>query len=64
MSLFPLSLLLLKFNRGRLPRASHTPLVIIFTSLGLSITAFTGIVAVDPLTAGYGLLYHMNYFIS
>ena len=62
MSLFPLSLLLLKFNRGRLPRASHTPLIIIFASLGLSITAFAGIVAVDPLTAGYGLfLYHMNF---
>lgn len=53
MSLFPLSLLLLKFNRGRLPRQSHTPLWIILLALAVAATVIAGNVSIEPSTAGY-----------
>ena len=53
MTLFPISLLFLKFNRGRLQRDSKTPLSLIFLALLLSCAAFGGNIALNPLTIGY-----------
>ncbi|KAG6833272.1 hypothetical protein H0H87_009447 [Tephrocybe sp. NHM501043] len=52
MSLFPIALLLLKFNRGRLPRDSSTPLAVIVVAIMVSIVVFAGNIAVEPATAG------------
>lgn len=52
MSLFPMTLLLLKFNRGRIKRDSHTPLAIIVAALAISAMVFAGNIAVEPATAG------------
>lgn len=52
MTLFPLSLLLLKFNRGRLPRTSRTPLRIIVCAFGVALAIIGGNIAIDPTTAG------------
>lgn len=52
MSLFPLSLILLKFNRGRLSRDSLTPLSVIVAALMVSVIAFAGNIAVNPAAAG------------
>jgi amino acid transporter len=52
MSLFPLSLLLLKFNRGRLKRDTRTSLSVVITTLVISAVAFAGNIAVNPITAG------------
>ncbi|KAF5384450.1 hypothetical protein D9615_003405 [Tricholomella constricta] len=57
MSLFPLTLLLLKFNRGRLPRDSRTPLAIVVAAIAVSAVVFAGNVAVNPATAGYFAAY-------
>ncbi|KAG6860603.1 hypothetical protein C0995_009424 [Termitomyces sp. Mi166 len=51
MSLFPLTLLLLKFNRGRIPRSSHTPLAVIIAAILVSIVVFVGNITVNPATA-------------
>lgn len=51
MTLFPLSLLLLKFNRGRLPRAPNTPLRVIFSAFAVAAAVFAGNIALDPDTA-------------
>ena len=53
MALFPLSLLLLKFNRGRLPRARRTSIWIIFIAFGIALTIICGNIAIDPTTAGW-----------
>lgn len=58
MSLFPLALLLLKFNRGRLPRTPNTSLPIVVLALIVVPIVFTGNVVVDPITAGYVLMRH------
>ena len=52
MTLFPVSLLLLKFNRGRLPRMRCAPLPLVLTTLLLAIVAIAGNVALDPSTIG------------
>jgi amino acid transporter len=52
MSLFPIALLLLKFNRGRLSRDSQTPLSVIIAALAISAVVFAGNIAVEPATAG------------
>lgn len=52
MALFPLAGLLLKYNRGRLPRAPHTPVLLVFLALGLAATAAAGNVALAPVTIG------------
>jgi len=57
MLLFPLSLLLLKFNRGRLPRAQRTNLRVIFFAFTVGMTIIGGNVAIDPATAGYFTAY-------
>lgn len=50
--LFPLSLLLLKFNRGRLPREPQTSLGVIFGAISIGLTIIGGNIAIDPTTAG------------
>ena len=52
MSLFPISLLLLKFNRGRLPRTSRTPLLIVVASLLVALVILAGNIAFNPKTTG------------
>ncbi|KAK0236350.1 AAAP amino acid permease [Armillaria nabsnona] len=53
MALFPISLLLLKFNRGRLPRTPKTPVSIVILTLAVVPTVFAGNIAIDPITFGY-----------
>ncbi|KAJ7159241.1 amino acid permease-domain-containing protein [Mycena crocata] len=57
MALFPLSLLLLRFNRGRVPRARNTPLSGVLLALALTPVVFAGNIAIDPSTAGYFAAY-------
>ncbi|KAJ7652948.1 AAAP amino acid permease [Mycena rosella] len=57
MSLFPLALLLLRFNRGRLPRERNTPLWIIALTLALTPVVFAGNIVIDPSTGGYFAVY-------
>ncbi|KAJ6496083.1 amino acid permease-domain-containing protein [Mycena sanguinolenta] len=57
MSLFPLALLLLRFNRGRMPGTRTTPLSLAFLALALMIVVFAGNIAIDPSTAGYFAAY-------
>lgn len=57
MSLFPLALLLLRFNRGRMPRQGNTPLSAIVLALALTPVVFAGNVAIDPSTGGYFAAY-------
>jgi hypothetical protein len=52
MGLFPLALLLLRFNRGRVPRTRSAPLSLIIFVLVLTPVVFAGNVAIDPSTAG------------
>ncbi len=52
MATFPLSLLLLKFRRRRLPRTPHTPLLLVFMTMGVSAVLIAGNIAIDPTTAG------------
>ncbi|PBK76124.1 AAAP amino acid permease [Armillaria solidipes] len=54
MALFPISLLLLKFNRGRLPRTPKTPVSVVILTLAVVPTVFAGNIAIDPITFGYG----------
>lgn len=63
MGLFPLSLLLLKFNRGRLPREPRTPLSIVLIVLCLLLVVFAGNVALDPSTAGLVLPFFYCLFL-
>ena len=52
MSLFPISVLLLKFNRGRIPRIRRAPLSLSFAALLTGAVAFAGNIAIDPTTVG------------
>lgn len=57
-----MSLLLLKFNRGRIKRDSRTPLSTLIAALVLSAVVFAGNVAVEPATAGSAFYtYHILY---
>jgi hypothetical protein len=56
MAVFPIALLLLRFNRGRLPRNTKTPLSVIILSLLVTAVVFAGNVAINPATAGSVLL--------
>ncbi|TFK52934.1 hypothetical protein OE88DRAFT_1656621 [Heliocybe sulcata] len=57
MTLFPLTVLLLKFNRGRLPREPKTTLSVILVTLAICGAVFGGNVAIDPTTLGYFAAY-------
>lgn len=62
MTLFPVSLLLLKFNRGRLNRTNGASLSLTFVTIMLCIAAFGGNIAIDPTTVGYvSLLISQSY---
>ncbi|KAK0205192.1 amino acid permease-domain-containing protein [Desarmillaria ectypa] len=60
MALFPICLLLLKFNRGRLPRTPKTPVSIVFLTLAVVPTVFAGNIAIDPITFGYFSAYFVT----
>lgn len=51
MMLFPLSLLLLKFNRGRLPRARRISLWFVSGAFAVALVVIGGNIAIDPTTA-------------
>ncbi|KAH8102672.1 amino acid permease-domain-containing protein [Cristinia sonorae] len=57
MTLFPLSALLLKFSRGRLPRARRVPLSVVFLTFAIVFTAIGGNIAIDPSIVGYAATY-------
>ncbi|KAJ7838865.1 amino acid permease-domain-containing protein [Mycena olivaceomarginata] len=57
MAIFPIALLMLRFNRGRLPRNTRTPLSVIIASLAVTAAVFAGNVAIDPTTVGYFIAY-------
>ncbi|KAJ8517166.1 hypothetical protein ONZ45_g5616 [Pleurotus djamor] len=57
MTLFPVSLLLLKFNRGRLPRKTRTPILWVLVAVAISLTLIGGNIAIDPTTAAYFVPY-------
>ncbi|KII92394.1 hypothetical protein PLICRDRAFT_172492 [Plicaturopsis crispa FD-325 SS-3] len=60
MTLFPLSLLLLKFNRGRLAREHRASLLVVIFALAICAAVFAGNIAVDPTTAGYFAAYFIG----
>ncbi|KAF8902544.1 AAAP amino acid permease [Gymnopilus junonius] len=60
MSLFPISLLLLKYNRGRLQRKTSTRLFVIIAALLVAPTIFAGNIAYHPRTAGYFAPYFLG----
>ncbi|KAF9453356.1 AAAP amino acid permease [Macrolepiota fuliginosa MF-IS2] len=60
MTLFPLSLLLLKFNRGRLRRDRRTPLFTILFAFIIVSIAIAGNIAVNPRTFGYFSAYFIG----
>ncbi|KAH0581075.1 hypothetical protein H2248_012209 [Termitomyces sp. 'cryptogamus'] len=60
MSLFPLALLLLKLDRGRIARTPNTHVLIVFSSIVISILVFAGNIALNPATAGYFLVYFLS----
>ncbi|THH31703.1 hypothetical protein EUX98_g2455 [Antrodiella citrinella] len=59
MTLFPLSVLLLKFNRGRLPRDRRVPISVVFLTFGVVFTAIGGNIAIDPTIVGYAAAYFL-----
>jgi hypothetical protein len=48
MSLFPVALIALNYNRDRLERELHTPLFVSFITLGIVVAVFVGNIAYDP----------------
>ncbi|KAJ7342876.1 amino acid permease-domain-containing protein [Mycena albidolilacea] len=63
MALFPLALLLLRFNRGRMPRARTAPMGCVVLALVLTPVVFAGNVAIDPSTAGYFAAYLIGVLV-
>jgi hypothetical protein len=61
MTLFPLSLLLLKYNRGRLKRGRQTALFTIFFAFVIIVVAVAGNIAVNPKTFGYDLFRYAEF---
>ncbi|TFK75584.1 hypothetical protein BDN72DRAFT_757165 [Pluteus cervinus] len=57
MILFPISLLLLKYNRGRLQGPKPIPIGIIFAALCIGACVFIGNIVIAPSTAGYFAAY-------
>lgn len=50
MSLYPVSNLLMKFNRGRLAKAPNATLTVVFITTIISLILFIGNIIVNPLT--------------
>ncbi|KAF9260746.1 AAAP amino acid permease [Marasmius fiardii PR-910] len=63
MTLFPLSLLLLKFNRGRLPRDSTASLSLVYATLLVALVIIAGNIYIDPITAAYFAIYFIVILI-
>jgi hypothetical protein len=57
MALFPISLILLRFSRPRLPRASQCSLFVVAGAIGVTVTIAAGNVTIDPIIAGWFSLY-------
>ncbi|KAI0083586.1 amino acid permease-domain-containing protein [Irpex rosettiformis] len=57
MALFPLAVLLLKFNRGRLSRDCRAPLGKVLFTLAIVAVMIGGNVAIDPSIVGYAAAY-------
>ncbi|KAG1819188.1 amino acid permease-domain-containing protein [Suillus subaureus] len=57
MALFPICLVLLRFSRPRLPRASQCSLFFVTGAIGVAVTVAAGNVAIDPTIAGWFALY-------
>ncbi|KAJ3557519.1 hypothetical protein NM688_g1433 [Phlebia brevispora] len=57
MTLFPLAVLLLKYNRGRLPRTPKTSVLVVFLTLAIAAVVIGGNIAIDPTTIGYAAAY-------
>ncbi|KAG1872974.1 amino acid permease-domain-containing protein [Suillus subalutaceus] len=57
MALFPISLILLRFSRPRLPRASQCSLIVVAGAISVTVTIAAGNVAIDPIIAGWFALY-------
>lgn len=55
MTLFPIAVLLLKFNRGRLPREPRTSLAVVFATLAIAFVVIGGNIAIDPSIVGWVL---------
>ena len=53
MALLPLAALLLKFNRGRLPRRTRAPLLEVLFTLAVVSVMIGGNIAIDPTIVGY-----------
>ncbi|KXN88407.1 hypothetical protein AN958_07313 [Leucoagaricus sp. SymC.cos] len=64
MSLFPLSLLLLKYNRNRLRRGRRTTLFTVFCALLITSIAIAGNIVVNPRTFGYFAAYFIGITFS
>ena len=50
MALFPLSLLLMRFGRGRICKTTKAPLSVIFLTMIISVVVFAGNIAIEPRT--------------
>jgi len=61
MALFPISLLLLKFNRGRLRAASRTKLLVVVAALIVVPVVFAGNIAHQPETVGFVNIFSTSY---
>ncbi|KIJ64677.1 hypothetical protein HYDPIDRAFT_111242 [Hydnomerulius pinastri MD-312] len=59
MTLFPLSLVLLRFSRPRLPRVSKCPLSVVISAVVVAAAVFAGNIAIDPTIAGWFALYFL-----
>jgi hypothetical protein len=60
MTLFPVALLLLKFDRGRLPRKPQATLSIILGALVVAVTVFVGTITINLATL-QSALHHLTY---
>ena len=52
MTLFPVALIMLRFNRGHLQRTSKTSFTVIVACMAVAAAVFAGNIAIDPTTAG------------
>ena len=57
MALFPISLILLKFNRGRIVHSRNASITLALLTLAFVTVIFAGNVAINPRTVGYFAAY-------
>ncbi|KAF8558693.1 hypothetical protein OG21DRAFT_1481374 [Imleria badia] len=63
MTLFPLSLVLLRFSRPHLPRASRCSLFCVVGTVLVAVTVSVGNIAIDPTIAGWFALYFLGLLL-